>query len=166
MELLEKYTPTFLKAYEIDKLEDILEYAEDGNPWNIWLCVKSIEKNSILPILPQKKQLFIELIEYYMNKGILRFEGTAIISSDQYLDKDGVRKMKNEKLINFEKNSSISEIVSWFDNYFPTEERAKEWDETLEQYIDIWMYLYAPDAYWFWKDPENKDDEGTWYSCD
>ena len=165
MTLLEKYTPIFLEVYEVDRLEHVLQFSEDANPWNIWLCVNSIEEDSTLP-LTEKKQLFLELIEYYMKKGLLRFEGEAILSRDEYIDEDGEPKAKNVKSINFDKNASVDEIITWFDEYFPTEEMAQKQNQSYEHVINIWMYVYPPYAYWFWKDPEDPEDEGEWYKCD
>jgi len=165
MTLLQKYKNTFLTEFNVDKFEDIIEFVDDANPWDIWRYVGTGFYDLNFSI-QQKKQLFLELIEYYMKKGLLRFEGEAILSRDEYIDEDGEPKAKNVKSINFDKNASVDEIITWFDECFPTEEMAQKQNQSYEHVINIWMYVYPPYAYWFWKDPEDPEDEGEWYKCD
>lgn len=166
MTALEKYTNHLLKVYKRDKLEDIIEYTDYANPWDIWGYVIDGVKNLNLPF-ETKKQLFFELIEYYMQKGFLRFKGEAIIKRREYKDENGKPKAENLEVLKCNKDTPINEIIDWFKKYFPTEKTAKEKGfESLEDEIDIWMYIYPPEAFWFWKDPQDPNDEGKWYSCD
>ena len=176
MKLLEKYTNNILELFEIDHLDNIVDMAiyeggikliNKGNPWDFWWRVECLEeKYNPRLTFNQKKQLFLELIEYYMKKGLLRFEGEAGTKLYRDINDEGCEHTGISEIVFFEKDTPIKDILSHFDKYFPKESDVEKIGRNMESLINDFLYCNCPSAYWFWKDPEDPKDEGEWYKCD
>ena len=167
---LEKYKHHILEYYKQTKLENLIEFVDYANPWDIWGCVCDGTKDLNLAF-EVKKQLFLELIEYYMEKGLLRFNNyysKAIEESKRTIHpdypEDSILKYRwDYKKIKWSKSDDeypkSKEVIEYLASVFPSE-------EDFEEYQYLFFYEKCPAAYWFWKDPEDPNDKGQWYACD
>ncbi len=176
MIFLGQYKQYFLEEYEVDKLEDIMK-EHNANPWDLWMHVN----NSVCDLnlaFQVRKQLFLELIEYYMRKGLLRFgrEIARKFCIKEYKERDPVRDcFRSEDLvfpykaltatdiIKLDKNISIEETIRIFGEILPKEGDEKEFQKEVD-YIDFEFFLDAhfdclfPSAYWYYDGEEDEED--------
>ncbi|MDC0857362.1 hypothetical protein OAP83_01455 [Rickettsiales bacterium] len=101
-----------------------------------------------------------------MKKGLLRFEGEAGTKLYRDINDEGCEHTSISEIVFFEKDTPIKDILSHFDKYFPKESDVEKIGRNMESLIDDFLYCNCPSAYWFWKDPEDPEDEGEWYKCD
>ena len=165
MSILKEKTPLILKLYEVDSLEKIVEYPNEAKPMWIWGCVCDGTKDLNLAF-EVKKQLFLELIEYYMEKGLLKFKGTYSLNIENWVNEKGEKGFQLTDTNNWDENISIKDTIVFFDKHFPTEDKAKIYNASFDSMLNLYFYGHLPAAYWFWKDPEDPNDKGQWYACD
>ena len=106
---------------------------------------------------PQKRQLFLELVRYYMEKGWLRFEGEYLQYKEMYWDKDKRAHYPNSQTVFWSKDTSIDDTLSYFESRFPREFLDNSYVAGKKNYrtLAVFFYCDAPPAYWW--DEEEKE---------
>lgn len=113
----------------------------------------------------QKRQLFLDLVEYYMKKGWLKFQnGDVGIEPRRWLDENGMYTADTTKNIYWDgENSSVEETLSFLDKHMPKGDE-EGFDE--ETWLLTFFYASVPLAsYWYdGNDPEYP--EAGWVHSD
>ena len=157
-----------------------LDLVYDGFLNDVWSHAKYLTEITfgLNCTFPQKRQLFLELVEYYMRKGLLRFEGEYSLPHDEY--KKNARLDKEEKAVLiyefkghiepkiWDKSTSTEDVLKYFDKFFPKEggkypfRKDKYCDDIYmqnhseeEARLNDFFYIHCPPAYWW---DENKQE--------
>ncbi len=188
MKLIEKYKKYFLDQYDLKNLEDDMEYPF-VKPIDIWDNTIYPAKTLNLP-LSEKKQIFLELIEYYMRKGLLRFKGKGYTSREALMDELPKDYRENTKdYVKFDEKTKTEDVIAYFDKSFPKEGDEKycgtKQKVSFDTHLDFYFYGLPPSAYWYYDGEEDEEDmedmskkeieeykksckalKGDWYNCD
>ena len=163
MKILEKIKGHLLSTYDT---------VENGHPRYIWGDVSDASKDLNLDF-DQKKQLFLELIEYYMNRGLLRFKNYFIeiipkSKTDETPELPGDDPFKygwERRNVKWSKADDefpqTEEVIEYLTRTFPDLSTFEESGDGLN-----FFYHICPPAQWFWTDSEDPNDKGKWYDCD